>query len=141
LPIAVSEEVAATVRAALTRAFWARIKEDLPANPPVYDSLLPVLEELREGVCEIALRGWAAKAAWFADLFDVGFLRERLAGGGGLGMDFWGSRCAAAMDTLIELDMDSAEAERGIGSGGRGGMVEEATKAKSAERWMCSLMS
>ena len=27
LPIAVSEDVAATVRAALTRAFWARIKE------------------------------------------------------------------------------------------------------------------
>jgi hypothetical protein len=112
LPIAVSEDVAATVRATLERAFWARIKEDLTADPPVYDSLLPVLEELRAGVCEIMPRVWAAKAAWFSDLFDVGFLRERLAsGGGGLGMDFWGSRCAAAMETLIELD--SAEAERG----------------------------
>jgi len=111
LPIAVSEDVTATVRAALERAFWARIKEDLAADPPVYDSLLPVLEELREGVCEIMPRVWAAKAAWFSDLFDVGFLRERLAGGGGLGMDFWAPRCAAAMETLIELD--SAEAERG----------------------------
>jgi len=113
-----------TVRAALELAFWARIKEDLAADPPVYDSLLPVLEELREGVCEIMPRVWAAKAAWFSDLFDVGFLRERLAGGadggsgsGGLGMDFLGPRCAAAMETLIELD--SAEAEQGIGSGGR----------------------
>jgi len=76
-------------------------------------------------VCEIMPRVWAAKAAWFSDLFDVGFLRERLAGGadggsgsGGLGMDFLGPRCAAAMETLIELD--SAEAEQGIGSGGRG---------------------
>ena len=111
LPIAVSEDVAAAVRAVLERAFWARIKEDLAADPPVYDSLLPVLEELREGVCELMPRAWAAKAAWFSDLFDVGFLRERLAGGGALGMDFWVSRCAAAMETLIELD--SAEAERG----------------------------
>ena len=114
LPIAVSEDVAATVRAALERAFWARIKEDLAADPPVYDSLLPVLEELREGVCEIMPRVWAAKAEWFSDLFDAAFLRERLAGGGGaggLGMDFWAPRCAAAMETLIELD--SAEAERG----------------------------
>ena len=61
LPIAVSEEVAATVYATLTRAFWARIREDLAADPPVYDSLLPVLEELRAGVCEIMPRAWAAK--------------------------------------------------------------------------------
>ena len=117
LPIAVSEEVAATVYATLTRAFWARIREDLAADPPVYDSLLPVLEELRAGVCEIMPRAWAAKAAWFSDLFDTVFLRERVGAGGGLGgaggglgADFWASRCSAAMETLIELD--SAEKER-----------------------------
>jgi hypothetical protein len=110
LPIAVSEEVAATVYATLTRAFWARIREDLSADPPVYDSLLPVLEELRAGVCEIMPRAWAAKAAWFSDLFDGAFLRERVRAGGGLGADFWASRCSAAMEMLIELD--SAEKER-----------------------------
>jgi len=118
LPIAVSEEVAATVYATLTRAFWARIREDLAADPPVYDSLLPVLEELRAGVCEIMPRAWAAKAAWFSDLFDGAFLRERVGAvagsaggaGGGLGADFWASRCSAAMEMLIELD--SAEKER-----------------------------
>jgi len=117
LPIAVSEEVAATVYATLTRAFWARIREDLAADPPVYDSLLPVLEELRAGVCEIMPRAWAAKAAWFSDLFDEAFLRERVAAagsaggaGGGLGADFWASRCLAAMEMLIELD--SVEKER-----------------------------
>ena len=110
LPIAVSEEVAATVYATLTRAFWARIREDLAADPPVYDSLLPVLEELRAGVCEIMPRAWAAKAEWFSDLFDGEFLRERVGAGGGLGADFWASRCSAAMEMLIELD--SAEKER-----------------------------
>ena len=110
LPIAVSEEVAATVYATLTRAFWARIREDLAANPPVYDLLLPVLEELRAGVCEIMPRAWAAKAEWFSDLFDGAFLRERVGAGGGLGADFWASRCSAAMEMLIELD--SAEKER-----------------------------
>ena len=118
LPIAVSEEVAAAVYATLTRAFWARIREDLAADPPVYDSLLPVLEELRAGVCEIMPRAWAAKAAWFSDLFDGAFLRERVGAvagsaggaGGGLGADFWASRCSAAMEMLIELD--SAEKER-----------------------------
>ena len=110
LPIAVSEEVAATVYATLTRAFWARIREDLAADPPVYDSLLPVLEELRAGVCDIMPRAWAAKAAWFSDLFDGAFLRERVGAGGGLGADFWASRCSAAMEMLVELD--SAEKER-----------------------------
>jgi len=110
LPIAVSEEVAATVYATLARAFWARIREDLAADPPVYDSLLPVLEELRAGVCEIMPRAWAAKAAWFSDLFDGAFLRERVGAGGGLGADFWASRCSAAMEMLVELD--SAEKER-----------------------------
>jgi len=110
LPIAVSEEVAATVYATLTRAFWARIREDLAADPPVYDSLLPVLEELRAGVCEIMPRAWAAKAEWFSDLFDGAFLRERVGACGGLGADFWASRCSAAMEMLIELD--SAEKER-----------------------------
>ena len=38
-------------------------------------------------------------------------MRERLAGGGGLGMDFWASRYAAAMETLIELDSPEAERE------------------------------
>jgi hypothetical protein len=126
LPIAVSEEVAATVRATLTRAFWARIREDLTADPPVYDSLLPVLEELRAGVCEIMPRAWAAKAAWFSDLFDVGFLRERVGAGGaggGLGADFWASRCSAAMEMLVELDSaEKARAHREwwarLGSGG-----------------------
>jgi len=42
-------------------------------------------------------------------------------------MDFWGSRCAAAMETLIELD--SPKAERGIG-GGREEMVTEAMLAE-----------
>jgi len=37
-------------------------------------------------------------------------LRERVGAGGGLGADFWASRCSAAMETLIELD--SAEKER-----------------------------
>jgi hypothetical protein len=122
LPIAVSEEVAATVYATLARAFWARIREDLAADPPVYDSLLPVLEELRAGVCEIMPRAWAAKAEWFSDLFDGAFLRVRVAAGAGgsgaraggagegLGADFWASRCSAAMEMLIELD--SAEKER-----------------------------
>jgi len=136
LPIAVSEEVAATVYATLTRAFWARIREDLAADPPVYDSLLPVLEELRAGVCEIMPRAWAAKAEWFSDLFDGAFLRERVAAGsaggagGGLGADFWASRCSAAMEMLIELD--SAEKERAHQEWwarlGAGGEMERAVK-------------
>lgn len=110
LPIAVSEDVAAAVYATLERAFWARLREDLAADPPSYASLLPVLEELRAGVCELMPRAWAARSAWFSDLFDGAFLAARVAAGG-LARNFWASRCAAAMEALADLDSAEKESE------------------------------
>lgn len=116
LPIAVPADVAREVYTTLERAFWRRIKEDLAAEPPVYDSLLPVLTELCELVERLAPSGrreWASRVAWFSDVMDTAFIRERLGRepGGRLAFDFWRERCSAALEMLIELDSAAAETE------------------------------
>lgn len=118
-PISVAADFSEQVATALERAFWNRIRDDLQATPPSLDSLLPVIDEMRD----IFMVLWThsqvsrlphaqSRQEWIMDLLDIEFIKQRGIDAITTGdLSFWRLRCEAMLDALCEVDSPAAEEE------------------------------
>jgi len=118
-PISVAADFADHVAATLELAFWNRIRDDLQATPPSLNSLLSVIDEMRD----IFMVLWThsqvsrlphaqSRQEWIMDLLDIEFIKQRGAAAITTGdLSFWRLRCEAMLDALCEVDSPAAEEE------------------------------
>jgi hypothetical protein len=107
-PVFVDSQTSTLLIQTLRRAFWDRIRDQLSALPPQWESLFALFREIRGHLSDLVLRhrpGWLNE---YDDLFDIDFFRQRIASES-LSAEFWMPRCLKLSEWLIALDSAARE--------------------------------